>query len=78
MSAQSQEFYSVNDNERVVEDYDIAASHLAARQVQTRVLLICSVLGVAGLTILAASLMSAGSDLTSTGLPALINGKTAG
>lgn len=73
MSVQPNGPYSTTESVPEDDNYDLAASHLAARQMQTRVLLICSVLGVAGLAILAVCLASANSPLAPADLPGLSN-----
>ncbi|MAI47923.1 MAG: hypothetical protein CBC34_018280 [Hyphomicrobiaceae bacterium TMED74] len=52
-------------------DFDLAASHLAARTMQTRVLWVCSTLGLAGIIILAACLAQPSARLSPGALPPL-------
>lgn len=69
MDAHSQRDQSDSEARARGEDYDLAASYLAARATQTRVLWICSILGVAGLVILAVCLTHADARLTPSALP---------
>ena len=52
-------------------DFDLAASHLAARAMQTRVLWVCSTLGLAGIIILATRLAKPSARLSPGAVPAL-------
>ena len=52
-------------------DFDLAASHLAARSMQTRVLWVCSTLGLAGIIILAVCLAKPNTRLSPVTVPAL-------
>ncbi|MEM6497709.1 MAG: hypothetical protein AAF709_13405 [Pseudomonadota bacterium] len=60
-----------NERESREDDYDIAAAHLAARAMQNRVLWVCSVLGLAGLVILAVCLAQSNPHAAQRGVPGL-------
>ncbi|MEM7749386.1 MAG: hypothetical protein AAF346_14135 [Pseudomonadota bacterium] len=71
MNASSQISRRENGPETREDDFDIAAAHLAARAMQKRVLWVCSVLGLAGLIILAVCLSQANPYAAQRGLPGL-------
>ncbi len=71
MNAPSQNSREENRHESREDDYDIAAAHLAARAMQNRVLWVCSVLGLAGLIILAVCLAQSNPHTVQRGVPGL-------